>query len=220
MKSEHQGPSPSEAAGSAAEVERVIGACLARGDLKGAADAGIRGYGPSLLGFLVHVLGNAQDASDVFSEVCLNIWSHLGSFRGDSSFRTWAFRIARNAYQNSLERPERRRNLPLSQAPEVASLEEQVRTQTLPYLRTEVKDKVAALRQRLRPDERALLVLRVDRAMSWDDIARVMLGSEPEPPLPGELKKKSAALRQSFVAIKGRLRELAEQEGLLDSPEG
>ncbi|WP_437604201.1 sigma-70 family RNA polymerase sigma factor [Sorangium sp. So ce590] len=201
-------------------MERAIGACLARGDLKGAADAGIRGYGPSLLGFLAHVLESPQDASEVFSEVCLNIWSHLGSFRGDSSFRTWAFRIARNAYQNHLERPERRRHLPLSQAPEVSGLEEQVRTQTLPYLRTEVKDKVAALRQQLKPDERALLVLRIDRGMSWDDIARVMLVSESEPPAPAELKRKSAALRQSFVAVKERLRELAEQEGLLDPTDG
>jgi RNA polymerase sigma-70 factor (ECF subfamily) len=74
------------------------------------------------------------------------------------------------------------------------------------HLRTEVKDKVAALRAQLDEEDRTILVLRIDRKLAWQDIARVLADEELSD---AEATKRSAALRKRFERIKDRLRKLA-----------
>lgn len=57
--------------------------------------------------------------------------------------------------------------MPLSAAPDLADAAEAVRTRTAEYLRTEVKDRIAKLRDSLDPEDRTLLILRVDRKLGW-----------------------------------------------------
>jgi RNA polymerase sigma-70 factor (ECF subfamily) len=102
--------------------------------------------------------------------------------------------------------------VPLSAAP-ISQIEQQVRERTLPHLRSEVKDEFRELQQKLNPDDRTLLVLRVDRQLSWDEIAIVMLDSgELSGP---DIKKKAASLRKRFERVKERLHAMAEEAGLL-----
>jgi DNA-directed RNA polymerase specialized sigma24 family protein len=87
----------------------------------------------------------------------------------------------------------------------------ETRAATETWRRTEVKDKVRELRERLSDEEQEILILRVDRAMAFDEIARVL-----EPDLPSaELKKRAAALRKRFERIRERLKTWAIEEGLL-----
>lgn len=46
---------------------------------------------------LVCRLTSDTDAPDVLQETFLQVYRHLSSFRGDSQFRTWLYRIASNA---------------------------------------------------------------------------------------------------------------------------
>jgi RNA polymerase sigma-70 factor, ECF subfamily len=46
------------------------------------------------------LLNDQADASDVAQEVFLKIFRNVGSFRGDSSLRTWVYRIAVNESHN------------------------------------------------------------------------------------------------------------------------
>lgn len=46
------------------------------------------------------LLNDPADASDVVQEVFLKIFRNVGSFRGDSSLRTWVYRIAVNESHN------------------------------------------------------------------------------------------------------------------------
>jgi RNA polymerase sigma-70 factor (ECF subfamily) len=46
------------------------------------------------------LLDDPSDASDVAQEVFLKIFRNVGSFRGDSSLRTWVYRIAVNESHN------------------------------------------------------------------------------------------------------------------------
>ena len=45
---------------------------------------------------LLRLMGNAEDARDLLQETYLSAYRHLGSFKGDSAFGTWAYRIATN----------------------------------------------------------------------------------------------------------------------------
>ena len=90
------------------------------------------------------------------------------------------------------------------------------RTNTQAHLRSEVKDKVRELRERLTRDEQDLLVLRVDRDLSWRDVVHAMLDEGDEDALDeAGLHKMEAALRQRFTEIKKRLKILAEAAGLI-----
>jgi RNA polymerase sigma-70 factor (ECF subfamily) len=88
-----------------------------------------------------------------------------------------------------------------------------VRTQTKPYLRTEAKSKLAELRDSLPPEDRTLLVLRIDKGMEWKDLARVMLGEEADVS-DAQLTKESQRLRKRFQLLKDRLVEQGRKEGL------
>ena len=97
-------------------------------------------------------------------------------------------------------------------------LADKVRTATFPYLRTDVKSRVTALRQQLSTAEQTLLILRVDRNLSWKDVAQIMAG--PEAGLEdAEVMRLAAGHRKQFERAKQRLRALAEAAGLLDSDE-
>jgi RNA polymerase sigma-70 factor (ECF subfamily) len=80
-----------------------------------------------------------------------------------------------------------------------------VRSRTAEYLRSETKDKVDAIRAKLAPDDQSLLVLRVNRGLGWNDIARAL--AEPDEVLADkELVRRAAALRKRFQRLKDELR--------------
>ena len=74
-----------------------------------ALDRLLLGCQPGVYNLAVRVLGNREDAADATQEILLKIATHLGSFRGESAFPTWARRVAHNhlltARTRSLEAP-------------------------------------------------------------------------------------------------------------------
>ncbi|OIP31366.1 MAG: hypothetical protein AUK47_22615 [Deltaproteobacteria bacterium CG2_30_63_29] len=197
------------AAEARAQLETTIRQAHERGDLEGAATAALSGYGPEILGFLVGVLRDDEVASEAFSQFAEDLWKGLAGFAWRCSFRTWAYTLARHASARLLREPTRRRERRLETG-EVSKLAEEVRENTLTYLKTEVKRGVDALRAQLTPEERELLILRVDRQLGWADIAEVLAADE-------EPKKAAAALRKRFERVKVRLRDLAVAEGLIEA---
>lgn len=184
-----------------AELELRIRDRLLAADLEGAATVAIRGYGPQVLGYLTAVLRDEARADEAFSLFSEDVWKGLPSFRGDSAFATWAYKVAWHAASRVLRDPHRRRrNVPIQSA---AMLEarESVRTGTAPHLRTDVKSAIQELRAALSPQEQTLLVLRVDRAMAWDDVAEVLGIAAP-------------LARKRFERVKSKLRRLADARGV------
>jgi len=197
------------------EAEFRIDGFIRSGDLRAAATVAVEEYGPEVLGFLVPFLKDEQDASEVFSQACEDLWAGLARFEGRASLRTWFYVLARHAasrFRKSPHRPAGRR-VPLAEISEVA---EQVRSVTLPHLRSAVKDRVATIRDALEEEDRALLVLRVDREMSWNDIARVLSSQDDSEQ---SLKQTSARLRKRFQLVKEQIRKRARDAGLLPDNE-
>lgn len=187
-----------------AELVSVVRADLERGDVGGATTRVVQGYGPEILGYLLAMSRREIDAHDAFAQFCENLWLGLAGFRWESSLRTWCYVLARNALRRLWSgAPERHGpHVSPSQAAELHELSERARTATAEYMRTETKSRFAALRERLDPDDRTLLILRVDRRMTWRDIAAVL----GEPPEPAALERRAAALRKRFERLKLELR--------------
>jgi len=185
-----------------------------RGELKEAATAAIEGFGPEILGFLVAVVRDEQLAGEVFAQFCEDLWTGLASFRWESSFRTWGYTLARNAWQRLRREPHFRKTVALSDVPDISKLEQRVRTMTLPHLKSDVKQQVQKLRQSLDPEDQALLILRIDRRLAWNEIGAVMLGPD-EARNDAAVARRAASLRKRFERVKDDLKRLARENNLL-----
>jgi RNA polymerase sigma-70 factor (ECF subfamily) len=199
-----------------AKLEAEVRAHCDSGDHAAASTAALRGYGPEIFGFLVAVHRSDVDASDVFSGFAEALWRGLPGFTWSSTLRTWAYGIARNV-SRTYRRDAARRDRRAARTGESAldDVADAVRTQTIAYLRTETKTRLQALRDALPEEDRMLLVLRVDRGLAWNDLARVL--SEEDGPLDDAgVAREAARLRKRFQLVKDRLREMAKKEGLLE----
>jgi RNA polymerase sigma-70 factor (ECF subfamily) len=160
-----------------------------------------------------------QDADEVFSLWCERLFRGLPGFGWEASLRTWAYTIARNASANFVRGQKNRARRELAaESAELAAVEQQVRTETSPYRRTEAKDKLSAIRDALPPEDRMLLVLRVDKGLEWKELARVMLG-EDEPVTEVALQRESQRLRKRFQILKEKLVEAGRRQGILGGGE-
>lgn len=189
--------------------EQDVRSHLEAGRVDSAAAFALALYGREVHEFLRALL-DAPEADDAFQEACLDLLVGLPGFRWRASLRTWFYVVARNAARRLAVAPHRRpeRRLALSEAPELVAA---VRTVTSPYLRTDVKDTFAEIRAALAPDDRALLFLRIDRELSWDDIALALYPDETEQ----SPTRVAARLRKRFQAVKADVRERAVAAGLM-----
>jgi len=185
-------------------------------DYDGAATLAMEAYADEILSFLGARLRSQGDGREAFSMFAEDLWVGLPQFGWRCSMRTWAYTLARNAanrYATSPhQRPERR--VALSNAGQVSVLVERLRTATQVHQRTEVKDRFRALRERLDPDDQMLLILRVERAMAWRDIALAMAGDSNLDD--DTVARDSARLRKAFERVKSELKRMAREEGLLE----
>lgn len=193
-----------------AELEDELGALVRAKQFDRAATQALESYGPELYGFLVSYVGNEADAADVFSQVGEDLWKGLPSFGLGCSLRTWLYVLARHAAARYRRSPWNRR----TGDSRIDSLVDIARSRTQPWLRTDVKDRFRALRDALDPDDRSLLVLRVDRGLSWEEVARVTLGAES--PEPDVLSRETDRLRKRYQLLKDDLRKRAREAGLVD----
>jgi RNA polymerase sigma factor (sigma-70 family) len=201
------------------KVEIDVREAHERGDVHAMTATLIEGYGGEIYGFLVTAHGNFSDADDVFSSFGVALWRSLERFDMRCAGRTWAYRVARAASADHFRAATRRRESPLHPSAELSALVVRVRTATASHLKTERKTELQRLREELDPDDRALLVLRVDRRLAWKDLALVFLTErsvdDASPPDEGSLAREAARLRQRFQTIKRRLREMGRERGLI-----
>jgi RNA polymerase sigma-70 factor (ECF subfamily) len=189
------------------DLEPRILALLDAGDLSGSATEALRGYGPQILGYLTAVMRDDDDAHDVFSQFAEDLWRGLPGFRRESSVRTWAFRLAWHAASRYARDPYRKRHRPILTT-EASKIAEQVRSTMSTYAPGGRADRLLKLRESLEPEEQTLLILRVDKAMAWEEVAEV-LRTDGEPAT-------TAALRKRFERLKEKLGRLAREQGLIE----
>ena len=186
------------------ELEREIRVHVDARRWDEAATRALRGYGGELLGFLHAVIGDPGEADEVFSAVCEAVWSGLPRFRFESSFRTWLYGVARNlAREHWRDRRRRRQHFAgLDDDSAAGKVAAAIRSTTAIHLRSQTKTRLQRIRDSLPPEDRMLLVLRLDRSMPWRDIARVLRAEDDV-----DLTRASAHLRKRFERVKAKVAE-------------
>ena len=181
------------------QIETGVVGAIDRGNVDEAASLAIRKYGPQIFGYLAAMLGDEDEAADAFAEFSERVWRALPGFRRAASLRTWAYRVAWSCAQDALRDPFRRRAHTLSTA--ARSRLAAPHSSCPAWRRSSAQQQLIALRRHLRPCEQTLLVLRLDRGLSWREVAAVLADGDAPPP-------SEAALRKRFEALKDKLRGL------------
>ncbi len=175
------------------------------GDLRAAVAAALELYGGELNGFLAATSFERDSVAELNAEMCEALCADLARFEWRSSLRTWMYSLARNARLRYQERQRRNeaRQVPLSRVPDPAA---SPATSVAAYQRTTMKERLAVARAQLEVEERELLVLRVDRGLSWSEIATVLAGADQQ-----DVPRASAALRKRFERTLDKLRRIFDQ---------
>jgi RNA polymerase sigma-70 factor, ECF subfamily len=130
-----------------------------------------------VLSLATHLLVDREEALDLSQEVFLRVFRTLPSFRGQSSLRTWIFRIVVNQARNR-QRWWRRRH----RAAQV-SIDEHIKVhgeQTIgtswstperAFVQKELGERLETALQRLPFEQRTAIVLREMEGLSYDEIA-------------------------------------------------
>ena len=125
-------------------------------------------FGDMVWRLCYRMTGNATEAEDITQEVWVTVWQRIGSFRCESSFNTWLYRIASNACLQWLRKSRNRPECSLNKETTVQS-----RLESDMIGRDELSHLQSAL-SNLPESLRLPLVLKVYEDMSYAEISEVL----------------------------------------------
>ena len=154
-------------------VERVQ-----RGE-RSAFDVLVLRYQQKVLKLVLRYIRDPMEAEDVAQEAFIKAFRAIGSFRGDSAFYTWIYRIAINTAKNALVASKRR---PVdygidTQDPEQGDLEARLTDGETPEqlaLTDEIRETVNLAMRDLPEELRTAITLREIEGLSYEEIATIM----------------------------------------------
>ena len=139
----------------------------------------VTAYEKNAYNLALRMLGDPQDAEDVTQEACLKAYQSLSSFRLDSRFSVWLYRIVSNLCLDQLRRRQRRPEQSLTvENDEGEEAQQDVPDENFsPEALLERKLTREAVRRGLDalPDEqRQILLLRELEGMSYEEIGQAL----------------------------------------------
>jgi RNA polymerase sigma factor (sigma-70 family) len=165
------------------EEDEALVARTRRGDST-AFDVLVQRYKERLYATVYHMTSNHEDANDLVQDAFIKAYKSINSFKGQSSFYTWIYRIAVNRTINHLKRRKNRNHFSLDDIdsniqadPDFVELMSHVTPRREAGL-TELQAKLNEALQKLSEPHRAVVVMHDVQGMTHADIARVMKCSE------------------------------------------
>ena len=151
------------------EIERELIIKAGQGDMRAFGEIYQRASG-YVYTLAYRVVNTKHDAEEVTQDVFLKIHRSLGSFRVESSFKTWLYRIAVNTALNHAKKRSR------VMTREVEEVFEDPATVTQPDAAKnieawETERQLKSLLEQLNPDQRACIVLREIEGLDYQGIA-------------------------------------------------
>ena len=138
-------------------------------------EALVRAYEKKVYCLALRMCGSGDDAFEIAQDAFLSAWRGLGSFRGESSFSTWLYRLTSNAAVDFLRR--RRRQGESLSLDDEDSYYEAPDPAPGPQQRAESRELRQALAQglaALSPEHRQVLLLRELQGLSYEEIAAAL----------------------------------------------
>ncbi len=159
--------------------ERVLVKRAQKGDLS-AYDQLVHRYQERIYATIYHMTSNHEDANDLAQEAFIKAYRALKSFKGDSSFFTWVYRIAINKTINFLKQRKNRILMSLNDIdfnaehdPDLVALVSEKNPRRDLNL-AELQEKLNAALQKLSDVHRLVVTLHDVQGLSHDEISKIM----------------------------------------------
>jgi RNA polymerase sigma-70 factor (ECF subfamily) len=140
----------------------------------------VRRYQERIYATLYHMTANHEDANDLTQEAFIKAFQALASFKGDSSFYTWVYRIAVNRTINFLKQRKNRVHMSLNDLdfnaehdPDLVALVSDKTPRREAGL-AELQEKLNAALLKLSEPHRLVVVLHDVQGVPHEEIAKVM----------------------------------------------
>ncbi len=140
----------------------------------------IRRYQERIYATVYHMTSNHEDANDLTQETFIKAYRALKSFKGDSSFYTWIYRIAVNKTINFLKTRKNRTHMSLNDLdfnaehdPDLVALISE-RTPRRDLNLAELQEKLNEAMQKLSESHRMVVTLHDVQGLSHDEIAEIV----------------------------------------------
>lgn len=134
-------------------------------------------YQNRLFHSLLHMLGSREDAQDVAQDAFVQAFEKLSTFRGQSQFYSWLFRIAFNLAVSD-KRKRKRMSVSIEGRRDASGIEpSDINPASEPSYPMDVADRQRIVQQalaELATEFRTALVLKEMDGMSYEDIAEVL----------------------------------------------
>jgi len=169
-------------------------------------------YHAPLYSLIARSLQNPSDAADITQEVFIKVFRSIGGFHGDSSLKTWIYRIALHEASNQRRWWTRHRKQEVTIDIDTSSQDEDIETFSLrdsladqrdsPFECASQSETRARVEEALRevPEAfRSVLILREIEGMQYDEIAEILnlnMGTVKSRLLRGRATLRHALLRQ------------------------
>src|SRR5882762_8689865 len=140
----------------------------------------IRRYQERVFATIYHMTSNHEDANDLAQETFIKGFSALKSFKGDSSFYTWIYRIAVNKTINFLKQRKNKIHLSLNDLdfnaendPDLVALVSD-KTPRRDIALSELQEKLNAAMLKLSEVHRLVVTLHDVQGLSHEEIGKIM----------------------------------------------
>lgn len=168
-------------------------------------------HGGAVLGYLTRFFGDREMATDLTQDVFMKVIAAAGDFRGESSFRTFLFRVVRNlcidVMRSRASRPDARaRSL---DAPAGHDSDDRTLGEVVPGrahagdLRTlsgELSEALEAGLARLAPEQREVFLMREVEGLRFPEIAEILRVNENT--VKSRMHTALASLRESLAGFR------------------
>jgi RNA polymerase sigma-70 factor, ECF subfamily len=179
-------------------VDRTVRAALEAGDVAGAVAETIKFYGREIFGFVTAAAAERRVGRDAYARFVAALLQELPRFAWSCELRTFAYFLAR--------RELRKEYSGAGTAPLVVSVE--IERGLHASRGRPQRSVVAAVRRCLGPEDRELLVLRIDRGLGWREIALTSLG---EHATERDIAAESEQLHQRFLILRMQVERLTRR---------
>lgn len=174
---------PSATVEALSQLEDILLVRQAQGGSAAAYDELVRRYQRQIYGVIYHMTAHHEDADDLAQEVFVKAWQALKSFKGDSSFFTWLYRIAINRTLNHLKQRNYRNSrhamslndldVEAERHPDLVALVSD-KTPRRDLALEELKEKLNAAMQRLSENHRTVVSLHDIQGLPHEEIAIIL----------------------------------------------
>lgn len=172
----------------------------------------IESYQKKIYNLSYRIIGNYDDAADMAQEVLIRIFRSIASFKGQSSFSTWIYRITTNVCLDEIRRKKNKKIISLDEEirMEDGEIKRQIMSDDLQpdavAEQEELRSIVSNAINSLPDDHRLVITLRDIQGLSYDEISTVL-----DCPI-GTVKSRISRARLALKKLLSTRRELFDEE--------